>query len=216
MHNLFFFKQRQCSTNDAGLILGINNNIEGLYIFSMMGTDEKRKAIFLDRDGVVNEDHGYTYLEDDFEFLDGVFPACRRFMALGYRLVVVTNQSGIARGYYNESDFEKITDFMLTEFKEQGVHIDAVYHCPHHAKEGYGEFKVECDCRKPKPGMLLKAAKELNLNLSESIMIGDKISDMIAGKAAGVKKCILISGASGHVDGELADSVASSLMHVRL
>lgn len=176
----------------------------------------KHKAVFLDRDGVINKDHGYTFRPDDFDFLDGVFPACRRFMSMGYKLVIVTNQSGIARGYYSEVDFEYLTDYMLNEFKQQGITIDAVYHCPHHAQEGYGEYKIDCDCRKPKPGMLYTAASELDLDLSESVMIGDKITDMIAGKAAGVKKCVLISNNKAGVSGELADAVASSLLHVRI
>lgn len=176
----------------------------------------KQKAVFLDRDGVINDDHGYTHKTDDFDFIEGVFPACRRFMTLGYKLVVVTNQSGIARGYYTEADFEYLTDFMLNEFKQQGITLDGVYYCPHHAQEGYGDYKTECDCRKPKPGMLYSAAHELNIDLSESIMIGDKITDMIAGKAAGVKKCILISNNKAGVSGELADAVAPSLLHVRI
>ena len=182
----------------------------------MTDTTQKSKAVFLDRDGVVNVDHGYTYLSEDFEFIPGVFPACRRFISLGYKIVIVTNQSGIARGYYTEADFEALTDYMLQEFKMQGINIEAVYHCPHHAKEGYGEFKLDCDCRKPKPGMLLKAARELNIDLAESIMIGDKVTDMIAGKAAGVKKSILIASSGANVSGELADSIAESLIHVRI
>lgn len=177
---------------------------------------EKNKAVFLDRDGVINDDHGYTFRIRDFKFFDGVFPACRRFMSMGYKLVIVTNQSGIARGYYSEADFENLTDYMLNEFKQQGVYIDAVYHCPHHGQEGYGDYKVDCDCRKPKPGMLYTAASELNIDLSQSVMIGDKITDMIAGKAAGVKKCILISHNQSGVSGELADAVAPSLLHVRI
>lgn len=182
----------------------------------MTTENQPLKAVFLDRDGVINIDHGYTYQIEDFEFFPGVFPACRRFISLGYKIVVVTNQSGIARGYFTESDFEALTDFMLNEFKMQGIQIDAVYHCPHHGQEGYGEYKVNCECRKPKPGMLLKAAEELNLTLSESVMIGDKVSDMIAGRAAGVKKCILIASSSANVSGELADSIAESLIHVRI
>ena len=182
----------------------------------MSASNHKYKAIFLDRDGVINHDFGYTYLPNDFQFIEGVFPACRRFVSMGYKLVVVTNQSGIARGYYTEEDFEVVTDHMLRCFREQGVIIDAVYHCPHHATEGFGDFKMDCDCRKPKPGMLLKAAKELDIDLSESVMIGDKVSDMVAGKAAGVKYCVLISSHQAQVDGQLADSVAESLIHVRI
>lgn len=177
---------------------------------------DKSKAIFLDRDGVINEDHGYTFLPEDFDFLEGVFPACRRFVSSGYKLIVVTNQSGIARGYYSEEEFETVTDYMLEKFRQQGINIDAVYHCPHHAKEGFGDYKVECDCRKPKPGMLLKAALEYNIDLSESVMIGDKVSDMQAGKAAGVKTCVLISQSKSLNDVDEADSIVESLLHVRI
>lgn len=180
----------------------------------------KHKAVFLDRDGVINEDHGYTYRPENFDFIDGVFEACRRFMENGYLLVVVTNQSGIARGYYSEQDFEVLTDYMINEFKKQQVIINAVYHCPHHAKEGVGEFKVECDCRKPQPGMLLNAARDLNIMLSDSLMIGDKMSDMKAGRAAGVDKCILISDTEMDItsdeDAQLVDLVVPSVSDVRI
>lgn len=182
----------------------------------MSKSAKKQKAVFLDRDGVINDDHGYTFLPEDFNILEGVFPACRRFVSLGYKIIVVTNQSGIARGYYTLEDFETLTDHMLQLFKQQGITIDAVYHCPHHAQEGYGEYKIDCECRKPKPGMLIKAAHEHNIELVESIMIGDNISDILAGKAAGVKKCILISKDNTQVEGELADAISASLLHVRL
>lgn len=179
-------------------------------------SSKKHKAVFLDRDGVINHDHGYTYRPEEFDFIDGVFVACRRFMSQNYKLVIVTNQSGIARGYYTEEDFEKLTDYMLNEFRKHEVVIDAVYHCPHHAKEGVGELKLDCDCRKPKPGMLLRAAHHLNINLTESVMVGDKISDMKAGKAAGVKSCILISDEKIGKEAEWADSIESSLKTVCL
>ncbi len=173
------------------------------------------KAIFLDRDGVINQDFGYTHKIEDFVFIEGVFPACRRFQALGYKLVVVTNQAGVARGYYNESDFETLTDWMLQRFDEEGVEITGVYHCPHHATEGFGEFKVDCNCRKPKPGMLFRAAKEHGLDLGQSIIIGDKLSDMEAGRAAGVQHCALISKTQP-TPNTAFDSWAKSLVHVRI
>lgn len=174
-----------------------------------------QKAIFLDRDGVINIDHGYTHKIEDFTFIDGVFHACRRFQAMGYAIVVVTNQSGIARGYYSEADFERLTDWMLQRFAEEGVDVLAVYHCPHHAKEGYGEFKLDCDCRKPKPGMLIKAANEHHLDLSQSVIVGDKISDMRAGRAAQLSKCILITSTEPKAN-EYTDAWATSLVHVRI
>lgn len=177
-----------------------------------------KKAVFLDRDGVINIDFGYTSKPEEFNFYEGVFAACRRFQTLGYQLIVVTNQSGIARGYYTEADFELLCDWMIARFQDENVDITGIYHCPHHATEGYGEFKVDCQCRKPKPGMLLAAAKEHDIDLSASIMIGDKISDMEAGRAAGVKKCILINEAEvpSSCDHPAVDGVAKSLVHVRI
>lgn len=173
-----------------------------------------KKAVFLDRDGVINIDHGYTHTIEEFEFYEGVFAACRRFQSLGYIIVVVTNQAGIARGYYTESDFETLTDWMLGQFKEQGVDISGVYHCPHHATEGFGEYKVACDCRKPEPGMLLAAAAELDIDLSASLIVGDKESDIEAGRNAGLKKCILISEKENETVKTQADSIAKSLVHI--
>jgi len=140
---------------------------------------ESQKALFLDRDGVINEDAGYVYRREDFVFKDGIFEALRKFAQAGYALVVVTNQSGIGRGYYTLEQFDELCRFMLSEFEKRGVKIEKIYFCPH-APEAL------CDCRKPEPGMLLRAANELNINLARSIMIGDKDSDVQAGQSAGV------------------------------
>ncbi|MBT1063459.1 D-glycero-beta-D-manno-heptose 1,7-bisphosphate 7-phosphatase [Bowmanella sp. Y26] len=145
-----------------------------------------QKALFLDRDGVINLDHGYVYRPQDFEFVEGIFALCQRFQHAGYRLVVVTNQSGIARGLYTEEDFALLTEWMKAEFAAKGISIDAVYFCPHHAEKGLGVYKRQCDCRKPAPGMLLDAAKALDIDLSASVMVGDKASDMQAATKAGV------------------------------
>lgn len=138
-----------------------------------------KKALFLDRDGVINEDAGYVYRREDFVFKEGIFAALREFAQAGYALVVVTNQSGIGRGYYTLKQFDELCGFMLSEFEKEGVKIEKIYFCPH-APE------ADCLCRKPKPGMLLKAANELNIDLVRSIMIGDKDSDVQAGQSAGV------------------------------
>ena len=137
------------------------------------------KALFLDRDGVINIDHGYVYKVADFEFVPGVLAMCKRFFLADYQLVIVTNQSGIARGFYQQEDFESLTTWLKAQFEKNGSPLAGVYHCPHGPDDN-------CRCRKPRPGMLLQAARELNLTLSESIMIGDKASDMIAAKEAGV------------------------------
>lgn len=144
----------------------------------------KTKALFLDRDGVINIDKKYVYKIEDFEFCDGIFELCRYFLAKKYLLFIATNQSGIARGYYKESDFFKLCDYMLKEFTKQGIKIDKIYHCPH--LEG-------CECRKPKAGMLLKAQDEFNLDMKNSIFIGDNLSDMQAGLNADIGTLILVN-----------------------
>ncbi|MGZ3756172.1 MAG: D-glycero-beta-D-manno-heptose 1,7-bisphosphate 7-phosphatase [Mucilaginibacter sp.] len=146
-----------------------------------------QKAIFLDRDGVINIEKNYVYRISDFEFIAGIFDLCRKYQKEGYLIVVITNQAGIARGYYTEADFFELTDWMLAEFTKQGISISKVYFCPHHP-----DFTGECDCRKPNPGMILQAAKEFNIDLSASVLIGDKDSDLQAGKNAGIGTLIKI------------------------
>ena len=140
-----------------------------------------KKALFLDRDGVINIELNYLYKVEDFKFIDGIFELCRHYQSLGYLIIVVTNQSGIARDYYNEADFQKLTIWMVKEFAKEGVDIAKVYHCPHHP-----DISGECDCRKPKPGMILQAQKELDIDLKSSILVGDKERDIEAALEAGV------------------------------
>lgn len=149
-------------------------------------------AVFLDRDGVINIDHGYVHQVDDFEYIDGVFEACAELKQMGYKLAVVTNQSGIARGRYTEEQFHRLTEWMDWNFADKGVELDGIYYCPHHSDKGIGEYKIDCDCRKPKPGMLNSAAQFLEIDLSASVMVGDKRDDMLAAKAAGVPTRILV------------------------
>jgi len=156
------------------------------------GVAPVNRAVFLDRDGVINKDTGYVHLVDDFEYIDGVFDACLALKKMGYLLVVVTNQSGIARGMYSEDDFHSLTEWMDWNFADKGVDLDGIYYCPHHPEKGIGEYKQDCDCRKPKPGMLLDAAKFLKIDLANLIMVGDKADDMRAAKAAGIGKSILV------------------------
>ncbi len=141
------------------------------------------KALFLDRDGVINVDKSYVYKACDFEFKEGIFALCVLFLQKGYEIFVITNQSGIARGFYSEKDFENLSEFMLAEFAKKGVEIKKVYHCPH--LDG-------CECRKPKPGMILQAQAEFDIDLANSVLIGDNITDMQAGKNAGVKTLCLV------------------------
>ena len=148
------------------------------------------KTIFLDRDGVVNKEVRYLYKLSDFEFIDGIFDACLYFQKLGYEIVIVTNQSGITRGYYNENDYQKLTEWMLGQFNDNGINILDIFYCPHGPEEN-------CECRKPKPGMLFKAKDKYNINMKESWIIGDSESDIKAANAAGISKTILVR--SGHL-----------------
>lgn len=151
------------------------------------------KALFLDRDGVINVDHGYVHQPADFEFVDGIFDLTGAAQRLGYKIVVVTNQAGIGRGYYSEQQFLDLTQWMCAEFIQRQISISAVYHCPFHPVHGVGLYKRESDDRKPGPGMILRAAKELGLDLLRSAMIGDKMTDMEAATRAGVGLRILVN-----------------------
>jgi len=153
----------------------------------------KTPALFLDRDGVINEEKEYVYRREDFKFLTGVFDACRQAHALGYKLIVVTNQSGIARGLYSEEDFHTLTEWMLHRFSREHILIDGVYFCPHHPTEGTGKYRKTCRCRKPLPGLIEQAADEHDIDLASSALVGDKIRDIEAGINAGVGKNILVN-----------------------
>jgi D,D-heptose 1,7-bisphosphate phosphatase len=171
------------------------------------------KAIFLDRDGTINIDHGYVHQIDDFEFIEGSINALKKLKEMGYLLVLVTNQSGIARGYFTEAQFLQLTEWMDWSLAEQGVDFDGIYYCPHHP-DGKGEFKEDCPCRKPKPGMLLDAMKALNIDPQQSIMVGDKIEDIKAGINAKVKINVLVrTGKPVTKEGErLANAVLDSIV----
>ena len=149
------------------------------------------KAVFLDRDGVINVDHGYVHSIDQFDFIEGIFAACRHFQSRGYLLIVVTNQSGIARGMFTGGDFARLTDWMLQRFHDQGVEIARVYHCPHHPDFG-SPSERHCNCRKPAPGMLLRAISDFRLEPGQCIMLGDKLADMQAATAAGIGRRVLV------------------------
>ena len=144
------------------------------------------RALFLDRDGVINVNHGYVHKPQDFEFIDGIFDICRSAIQKGYLLIVVTNQAGIGRGYYSEETFHELTTWMCDQFKSQGITITKVYWCPDHPEHGVGIYKRESINRKPGPGMILTAAQEFDIDLKNSILIGDNFSDIQAGLAAGV------------------------------
>lgn len=155
----------------------------------------KQKAIFLDRDGTINKYVGFLRKEEEFELLPGVAEAIKIINKSGYLAVVVTNQPVIARGEVTYSQLENIHNKMETLLGKEGAYLDGIYFCPHHPHSGYEgevkELKIDCDCRKPKPGMLLKAAEDLNIDLSQSCMVGDGENDIKAGKAAGCKTVLL-------------------------
>ena len=151
----------------------------------------QQKAIFLDRDGVINKYVGFLTNIDDFELLDGAAEAIKNINESGYLAIVVTNQPVIARGEVTREELQEIHNKMETLLGKSGAYLDAIYYCPHHPHKGYEgeipELKIECDCRKPKPGMLMQAAKDFNIDLSQSYMIGDGENDMSAGVQAGCK-----------------------------
>lgn len=147
---------------------------------------KSRRALFLDRDGVINVDHGYVHRPDQFEFVDGIFDLVRNACRRGYHVFIVTNQAGIGRGYYTEQDFHALMEWVCGEFRANGGQIDKVYFCPYHPEHGIGTYKRETSFRKPGPGMILAAAEEFGLDLAASVLIGDKESDIEAGVAAGV------------------------------
>ena len=164
-----------------------------------------RRALFLDRDGVINVEKDYLYKIDEFEFIDGLFELCSYYQELGYLIFVVTNQSGIARGYYSEEDFNLLSLWMSKEFLKHNIKIEKVYHCPHHP-----DISGECSCRKPNPGMLLKAADEFDINLEESLIVGDKERDVEAGLNAGLNEAYLYDE-SKTINSSRATKVVSKL-----
>lgn len=153
-----------------------------------------RKALFLDRDGVINREIGYLHKPQDVIFVDGIFSLCHLAQRLGYVLIVVTNQSGIARGLYTTGQFEALMDWFRAEFWCRGLELTGVYHCPYHPEHGLGEFKRESEDRKPSPGMLRRAAHDHQLDLTQSLLIGDRCSDVAAANAASLRQAFLISG----------------------
>ncbi len=135
------------------------------------------KAIFLDRDGTINVEKDYLYKIDEFEFLPRVPEALRLLQAAGFLLIIVTNQSGMARGYYSEEDFLKLNKWMISTLEAEGIHISRVYYCPHHPEGTIEKYRIDCNCRKPRLGMYEQAATDFDISFSESYAIGDKMRD---------------------------------------
>lgn len=166
-------------------------------------------ALFLDRDGVINIDHAYVHKREDFEFVDGIFELVRIARECGYRVFVVTNQAGIARGKYTEADFHRLTEWMCSEFASRGAPIDKVYFCPYHAEHGIGIYKLDSPMRKPNPGMILQAAQEFGIDLAASLLVGDMETDIQAGRSAGVGTTILFRP---QADGTPAETRADAVV----
>ncbi|QTF07309.1 D-glycero-beta-D-manno-heptose 1,7-bisphosphate 7-phosphatase [Brenneria izadpanahii] len=168
-------------------------------------------AVFLDRDGTINVDHGYVHEIDQFQFIDGVIDAMRELKNMGFTLVLVTNQSGIARGKFTEDQFMQLTEWMDWSLADRGVDLDGIYFCPHHPEFGSEEYRQVCDCRKPEPGMLISAQRHLNIDMAASYMVGDKAEDMQAAIAAGVGTKVLVR--TGKPITELGESLADDIIN---
>lgn len=146
------------------------------------------KALFLDRDGVINVEKNYLHKIEDFEWMEGILDVCRTYQNEGYLIIIVTNQSGIARGYYSEEAFQDLSRWMSEQFMQAGIRIAHIYHCPHHES-----ISGACECRKPEAGMFLAARQEYHLDMASSVMIGDNERDIEAAIKAGVGHNILLS-----------------------
>lgn len=151
-------------------------------------------AVFFDRDGVINHNHGYVHKREDFDFKEGIFDVARHAYKQNYKIVVITNQAGIARGYYTEEQFHELTDWMCQQFVAAGAPIKRVYFSPYHPTAGLGRYLKDDISRKPHPGMIIQAQQELSINVSRSVLIGDNLSDIQAGNAAGVGTNLLVTG----------------------
>lgn len=161
------------------------------------------RVIFLDRDGTLNEEVHYLHRKEDLKIFEGVPKALRRFRENGYRLVVVTNQAGVARGYYQEADVKALHQYMNELLSSAGAGIDGFFYCPHHPEHGIGEYKKICHCRKPDIGMFEQAERYFDVDKAHSWMIGDKLIDMEAGRNYGVKTVLVGTGYGARVHREL-------------
>ena len=156
-------------------------------------------AVFLDRDGVINEEVEYLSHPDQVRLIPGVAEAVRLLNTAGVFVIVVTNQAGVARGYFSEERVDQIHRALSALLAQEGAHVDGFYYCPHHPTAGLGIYRVECDCRKPRPGLLLQAARDFALDLPCCYAVGDKVSDLAAGRAAGCHTILVQTGYGAQV-----------------
>lgn len=163
------------------------------------------KVIFLDRDGTINEEVHYLHRPEDMVLYPGVGEALGLLNRAGFKLVVVTNQAGVARGYYTEEDVKKLHEYMKRELEAQGAHIDHFFYCPHHPEAGIGDYRRECSCRKPAPGMLQAAEAYYEVDKAHSYMIGDKLADVEAGNNYGIPSVLVGTGYGAAIHGELTE-----------
>ena len=158
-----------------------------------MSDRKPRPALFLDRDGVINVDYGYVHRVEQFEFVPGIFDLARFVVReLDWPIIVVTNQAGIGRGYFDEKAFDVLTSWMCGRFVAEGAPLTRIYHCPYHPEHGLGEYRIDHPWRKPRPGMILQAACDFNLDISGSVLIGDRPSDILCASAAGIGFSIIV------------------------
>lgn len=164
-------------------------------------------AVFLDRDGTINEEKEYLFRPEDFSFIPGAPEAIRLLKEAGFLVIVVTNQSGIGRGYYDEEAVRRLHRHMDGELSRYGASVDGYYFCPHHPDHGSGEYLKDCACRKPLPGMLLEAVRDFSIDISSSFIIGDKRADLEAGSAAGCRPLLVRTGYGKEEEKHLPESV---------
>jgi len=166
------------------------------------------KAVFLDRDGVINHDKAYVYKFEDFEFIEGIVDALKYLQNQGYALIIVTNQSGIGRGYYTEADYQSLTTSYRNILEKAGIEILDVLHCPHHPS-------ANCECRKPKPGLFLQAIEKYDIDVKNSLMFGDKLTDMQAAAEAGIENLFLIAKSKKNtaIDSAYTFKIVESVYH---
>ena len=181
------------------------------------------KAVFLDRDGVINVDHGYVSQLADFEFIEGSISAMQKLHRAGYKIIIVTNQSGIARGFYSEKEFLDLMAGVEKILGQNGIKISGTYYCPHHPEANLPQWRVVCKCRKPASGMVEKAISDHQIDPNQSFMVGDKMSDIEACHAAGLAQCCLVGHQNIHIGDsgktvmrifrDLSDCVDEILLH---